>query len=67
MDIITPDDKKNFDDLYIVFSKMDCDLLRVLNDQNQSLTGILNTLNLSMFLFFLSFSYFTIIDVLLTL
>ena len=40
MDIITPDDQKNFDDLYIVFSKMDCDLLRVLNDQNQSLTGI---------------------------
>ena len=43
MDIITPDDKKNFDDLYIVFSKMDCDLLRVLNDQNQSLTGTIES------------------------
>ena len=66
MDIITPDDKKNFDDLYIVFSKMDCDLLRVLNDQNQSLTG---TEQIESFYvsFSFSFSYFTIIDVLLTL
>jgi mitogen-activated protein kinase 1/3 len=38
MDIVTPDDKKNFEDLYIVFTRMDCDLLRVLNDQQQQLT-----------------------------
>ena len=38
MDIVTPDDKTNFEDLYIVFTKLDCDLLRVLNDNQQHLT-----------------------------
>jgi serine/threonine protein kinase len=38
MDIVTPDDKANFEDLYIVFTKMDCDLLRVLQDSGQHLT-----------------------------
>ena len=36
--MVTPDDKTNFEDLYIVFTKLDCDLLRVLNDNQQHLT-----------------------------
>ena len=37
MDIITPADENNFEDLYIVFARMDCDMLRIINDTSQQL------------------------------
>ena len=37
MDIITPRDVDKFSDLYIVFTRMDCDMLRIINDTSQQL------------------------------